>query len=384
MSPTKILSLTAEQEAALPAWRDEWLRVGISTEPADRPRAETAFAQMYRELGREPVPVQWVDGPATACLLQAALKSASLWDSLGNSLWASLSASLRNSLRASLGASLGDLLGNSLWDSLRDSLRNSLRDSLWASLRASLRDSLWASLRASLRDSWWGQHELYWVAYYTYPRDVLGVPYAERDSRVLDLWADVGRSCGWWWAFEDRIIACERPAVQALDEQGRLHREDGPAILCRDGFAVYGWHGVRVPERVIMQPESLSADDVLAEPNAEVSRVMLERMGIERFMASAQAEVLDRDTVMVSTPLAMEYRGEPMVLETAEYQRELLRVRRREGDGNPNPIVAVRVTCPSTGHGYLLRVPPETVTCQEAVAWTFGMSASEYRPLVEA
>jgi hypothetical protein len=34
-------------------------------------------------------------------------------------------------------------------------------------------------------------------------------------------------------------------------------------------------------------------------------------------------------------------------------------------------------------HRYWLRVPPRVRTCQEAVAWTFGVREAEYRPLVE-
>mgnify|MGYP001616111630 CR=1 FL=1 len=105
---------------------------------------------------------------------------------------------------------------------------------------------------------------------------------------------------------------------------------------------------------------------------------------LQKIMAEAQPTILDRDTVVVSTPVAMDYRGEPMVLKADHYMRELLRVRRPKGSINVNPIVAVRVTCPSTGHVYLLRVPPETVTCQEAVAWTFGLSSLGYQPTVEA
>ena len=47
-------------------------------------------------------------------------------------------------------------------------------------------------------------------------------------------------------------------------------------------------------------------------------------------------------------------------------------------------IVCVQVKCPSTAKDYLLRVPPEMQTCQEAVAWTAGFrNPNSYRPLVE-
>lgn len=48
------------------------------------------------------------------------------------------------------------------------------------------------------------------------------------------------------------------------------------------------------------------------------------------------------------------------------------------------PIVAVKVQCPSTGQIYFLRVPPAIKTCRAAVAWTFGFDkVSTYQPLLE-
>ena len=47
------------------------------------------------------------------------------------------------------------------------------------------------------------------------------------------------------------------------------------------------------------------------------------------------------------------------------------------------PAVIVRVTCPSTGGEYRLRVPPTMQTCAAAVAWTFRKEAKEYAPTVE-
>ena len=44
----------------------------------------------------------------------------------------------------------------------------------------------------------------------------------------------------------------------------------------------------------------------------------------------------------------------------------------------------VQVADPSTGREYYLRVPPGVNTADEAVAWTFGLSSSEYHPAQES
>ena len=48
------------------------------------------------------------------------------------------------------------------------------------------------------------------------------------------------------------------------------------------------------------------------------------------------------------------------------------------------PLVCVVVLCPSTGRRYMIRVPPATKTCREAIAWTAGFDrAEDYAPLKE-
>ncbi len=122
------------------------------------------------------------------------------------------------------------------------------------------------------------------------------------------------------------------------------------------------WHGVTIDERIAFHPETITADEVLAEENAELKRVLLERCGLERFLSEAQADVLDTDS-------------------DAGGVRKLLCVP-IEGD---EPVVCVMVHCPSTGGRYLLRVPPTMTTCRQAVAWTAGFDDPKlYQPVAEA
>jgi hypothetical protein len=122
------------------------------------------------------------------------------------------------------------------------------------------------------------------------------------------------------------------------------------------------WHGVPVDARIAFFPETITAQEVLDEPNAERRRVLLERVGLERFLSEVDAEVLDED-------------------QDVGGRRRLVRVPLPDDED----LVAVLVHCPSTGGRYLLRVPPTMATCRQAVAWTAGFDDPDaYRPLVEA
>ena len=121
------------------------------------------------------------------------------------------------------------------------------------------------------------------------------------------------------------------------------------------------WKNVPIEHRVAFAPETIEAAEVLAARNAEVRRVMLERMGTEKFLVEAQAKVLDSD----------QDRGGA---------RRLLRV----DLSNDEPLVCLAVQCPSTSHQYMLRVPPTTRSCRAAAAWLAGFdNPDDYQPIME-
>lgn len=146
--------------------------------------------------------------------------------------------------------------------------------------------------------------------------------------------------------------------VRSWLDIGGTRIESLPESLAGAGLR---WRGVSVTHQIAFFPETLKSADALAENNAEIRRVMIERIGFERFLAEVNARVLDDDR----DP------GGP---------RQLLRVD-LEGD---EPLVCVSVRCPSTDRQYLIRVPPTMTTCRQAVAWTAGFDdPDDYAPVVE-
>src|SRR3990172_8105141 len=121
--------LTPEQEARFPEFIKKWTDIGLSTEPADRPRAEKAIRLMYRSADLAVPRIVWCGSP---------LANALTW--------------------ASVGASVRDGVGDSVWDGVGASVRDSVWDGVWASVWDSVRASVWASVWDSVRDSVYGQH----------------------------------------------------------------------------------------------------------------------------------------------------------------------------------------------------------------------------------
>ncbi|MFC5996911.1 DUF6745 domain-containing protein [Pseudonocardia hispaniensis] len=169
-------ALTADQLTHIQGVRDDWMRVGVSTERCDRPAAEAAVRAVYTAAGLvAPTWVVWADSP------------------LGGA-------------RAVL-----DQPGDRLWDEVGGHL-------------------------CPWRDA-------YWLAYHQVARPIAGLP----PSPQLDALAAATRAVGWWWPMRDVAVLTDRPTQLHRDEQGRLHREGGPAVAYADGWALHYRHGTPHP-----------------------------------------------------------------------------------------------------------------------------------------
>lgn len=121
------------------------------------------------------------------------------------------------------------------------------------------------------------------------------------------------------------------------------------------------WRGVRIDARIAFHPESISPEEIVRERNVERRRVMLERMGWEKFLASVPRRTIASDTDPGGS-------------------RSLFQFTFRDGE----ELLVLSVSCPSTGRRYFLRVPPWVRTCHEAAAWVAGFDdPDEYSPVLE-
>lgn len=331
MTRRQIIHLTPEQQQALIAHREKWFKIGSSTEPADRPRAETAIAEVYRRAGHEPPQFIWCDSPLTANLTIRILNT-------GELLCSALRGALMKSLRGSLGVSL------------RDSLRTSLRTSLVHSLDGSTKEIGFPNFCLS------GEHDAYWVAFFLFPQEYLGVRYDRADE--LTAWAEIAQSCGWLWAFEKFCIVTERPSIVrwSNDPIPVLHCADGPAVQFRDGWSIHAWRGMRVPAEWIEQKATIDPALALTHPNIEQRRALAEILGWERVLENLNKKMIDVDP-------------DPSIGELFDVDLP---------DSPQSRFL--RVVC-GTGRTLVLSVPQYVNTAIEANAWTYDITSEELRQL---
>jgi hypothetical protein len=198
-----------------------------------------------------------------------------------------------------------------------------------------------------------------WDCYLTAARDILGLELPEHKKYAA--WERAAKCGGFRWMHEKFCIVSDFPERLCVDAQNRPHSSDGPSHRWRDGWELYYWHGVRVTQQIVMEPQTLTIEQVRAEENAEVRRVMIERMGHERYLRECGATLAHEDRY------GKLWRA-PRPDDTDIVMVEVINST-PEPDGSRNR--------------YMLRVPPTTQTAHEGVAWTFGKTVAEYAPRVE-
>lgn len=157
-------------------------------------------------------------------------------------------------------------------------------------------------------------------------------------------------------------VAVQPATTVMLDAEGRPHAEGGPALAWADGTSVYAWHGRLVPFDVIAPSVPVTHARIYRELDPGRRAVLIERYGLGRYLLEAGGREIQRDACgrLYRLPQTL---GEPILAV-------------RVVNHTPEPDGSVRE--------FWLRVPPATTTAREAVAWTFGLSAEAYDPLVES
>jgi hypothetical protein len=204
------------------------------------------------------------------------------------------------------------------------------------------------------------------LAFYDYFSMVLGL---KNETNKLNGLMSLAQSAGWALPHKNICWVSERHNVLARDERGRLHSVAGPACAFPDGWAIYAVHGVRVPQFVIEDPRLITLNNIDAENNAEIRRVMIERYRFKEEIEGAAAYLRDAGAKRL------------------DHNESFGTLWRREVP-NDEPIVMAEVVNRSPESDgrfrrYFLRVPPTMTSVHDAVAWTFGKTAKEYNPVAE-
>ena len=284
--------------------RAQWIGRLLSTEPAERPRAEAALCELYSAAALDPPRhFFWFDSPLMAAWAVALLTEpydflwqqifrdidrrkleresverarAALCQSAGQSDWKSVVDTAGEPLslsRMKAGAKPGEppksihaaasIARFTFYDQLGVPYPNFDPSDAVALVERPLRLVIggqegWSIVNPLLVASFYSHYSFSMMA----TDEILGG--GRPLPPILANAQEVARSAGLWWPFTQSVVISDRPLEIYRNSKSLLHRADAPAVIYRDGLRAWAWDGRAMREKWIMHPEEMPARDIKA------------------------------------------------------------------------------------------------------------------------
>ncbi|HEY9609054.1 leucine-rich repeat domain-containing protein, partial [Allocoleopsis sp.] len=308
----------------LQALQQQWRN--LSTEPIVRQQATIAVKSAYATIGFAEPEITFCSSPYAALVLLGGCEP------LGNPLTQVLSEAAKK------------LLSQALWDWWREQMPFQLGWEIEEQLEQQLKTD-------GLK-----------LEHYITPEKLVelisifecGCVLKDKEQQTLRCLKLMFSSCGWIFPYEKVCVVCDRPRIFSFDNQERLHAEGDPAVQFADGWSIYAYHGVRLPEKYgKVHPTQWQAQWLVSEENAELRRVLIHEIGYARLVE--ELEAIELDSWQEYTLIGIDF------------------------DADEEPIYLLKMTCPSTGYIHTLRVPPDKNSAREAISWVnWGVDPEEF------
>lgn len=323
-----IETFTPEQEALIPVYLEKWRKIALSTEPIDREKAAEAVRGAYALIDTKWPEILFFDSP------YAAFRAIEWIEIICYRLVYELYGEERSKLSEQRSEKVSHEIHWLDWQFYEQ-----------------LYGPLLNQLQQLFEDDVNPEGIVYSGCGFDFYISVLNCDYAPKEWATIE---GLFKECGFMLANEDVCLVCDRPRILSFDSQHRLHAEGSPAIQFADGYSLYSYHGVTLPEKYgKIHPNEWQPEWLLEEENAELKRVLIQGIGYDRIARELAAVELDT---------------------WQEYT--LLKI---DTNLDVEPIYLLKMTCPSTGFIHALRVPPDINSAREAIKWVnWGVDSEDF------
>ncbi len=248
----KIEKLTDEQVKKFPYYVKKWVSIGLSTEPTDFEKSVEAASRAYKLAGL-PKP-KFFFGPFNTPIESAIAYNIMIKKWVGRKFKKS--------------------------DNVNQILMKEVAEVISSGVT-----------KFNMPDFAFGSYD-FWLSFYDYFLNETNMECCKSLQGLIDL----SKVCGWWIPLKSVCIFTHRPEKINIDNDGRLHSLEGPAVKFRGSFNgcnIFAVHGVRVTEDIINK--KFTVQDIDNNSNVEVRRVMIDIYGIEKYIVDSNAVIISDD-----------------------------------------------------------------------------------------
>jgi len=284
--PTVLNKLTLEQENLIPVISEKWRNIALSTDRIDHQKARIAIQEAYSIMGKSTPEIIFFDSPYAA--LNTKLKFP-IKDHLHRQIEYNLENELESLLWKFLDIPLVSELDNLLCQLLEAKLMNEMYYLIKDELDGRLNHQSQNELNNCIQPELWGVFHASWIDFF------ISVLNCTPNRKNLQIFQSLIKLCGWIFPYKNTCLVSERPIKLSFDSQNHFHALGSPAIEFADGFCVYAYHGVRLPQKYgALHPNKWQTQWLIEEKNTELLNVLIH--GIFYETVTRELELLKTDS----------------------------------------------------------------------------------------
>lgn len=395
-----IHELKNEDKNQLLEIRKNWEKNLINTTNSiNKEKIEKEIISIFQYLNTpEPLQFIYLQSPLqiaiSACYLQyfryrpQFLYSKKVWKALWNKFWYELELDFHElshdclwreekwyenddeNIDEDVNLEIEELLTSS-YNDLRNSLVTQLLEKIWSTFEQDNWNELVTYTLHTLKKQgnnepgkllgWsFGNHESSWICENLFKFRGFNI----HSLNFSEFWYKLTFETGWWIAFENIVLISERPHCINLNENFQLHANGKKSIEFSDGWGIYSAYGVQIPDKWGNIPfKEWKPEWLLETKNVEHRMALLKAIGYEKVMNELGSRIIHQQK---------DSSGNIMELHRIEYEIDI------------EPIMLLKVVCPSTSKVHILRVPPYMCHCEIARRWTLFDEKNNFKFYTEA
>ncbi|MEG4068859.1 hypothetical protein QUA42_16275 [Microcoleus sp. Pol11C2] len=302
-----IEQVTPQQQALIPVYREKWRKIALSTEPIDRKKATQSVRCAYAALGYKEPQIVICDSPCAALYhifipIFETCQSSPSWRKIKQEITAVLGHNLTYKMLTQIVTRKEEYFLFSLLNTEVYILRelvdyfNLLLGSAFNSLERAIDSRRQITGVYTWHERWrkfdrFARHQYHDINKFfsaSISRGALSDFYisvlkGDRDTVKWRAFQLLVANCGWIYPLENTCILCDRPRILSFDSQHRLHAEGGPAIQFADGYSLYAYHGVTLPEQYgKIHPNEWRSEWLLSEDNTNLKKFIIQTIDDRR------------------------------------------------------------------------------------------------------
>jgi hypothetical protein len=317
------VKITSEQETLLLDYHKKWFDLDRLTGPTNLRKIEESVNLAYSALGKQNPKITFCESPYQA------MRRLYKWENQPMIPLMSLGWQLRSQLPRA--GQLG-IKNRKRVVHPDEPLGIQLRFALIRQFGNQMADAITTS-------AWFG-----YTSWFDFCISVLNCPFSLQAWEALQ---SVVRYCSFIFPFETTCLVIDRPVSFSLDELERFHIECKPAAIYADGFGLYFYHGIGLPEEYGQLPtQEWRVQWLFQESDSKVRRALLHGIGYRKICEELQVVEIDS---------------------LNEYS--LLRVENTSNNAISLPIILLKRINSNTGRIQIVEAPLHSETVREAMVW---------------